>query len=182
MKKTINFSDLKREEVRKILGEGENQIIIYNPSPENKSKIEDIMKNSFSKDGKEMLISAEDILLDMLDLTTNIKLDLSRDSEEDMKKIKNIIEDPKPIFEDAIIEVRELITEIGGRYMDTINTLAKLPAEELLKLFPQKVEIVETPEEKALREAEESIVTLKEKLKESKLKKVETNEIIKTEE
>ena len=177
MKKTINFSDLKREEIRKILGEGENQIIIYNPSPENKSKIEELMKNSFSKDGKIMLISAEDILLDMLDLTTNIKLDLSRDSEEDMREIKNIIEDPKPIFEDAIVEVRKVISEIGERYIDTINVLSKLPKEELLKLFPQKVE---TSEEKALREAEESILILKEKIKQSKI--VDVEEIIKTEE
>jgi len=177
MKKTINFSDLKREEVRKVLGEGEYQIIIYNPSPENKLKIEDLMKNSFTKDGKTMLISAEDILLDMLDLTTNIKLDLSRDSEKDMKEIKNIIEDPKPILEDAIAEVRKVISEIGERYIDTINVLSKLPKEELLKLFPQKVE---TPEEKELREAKESVLAIEEKIKQSKI--VDVEEIIKIEE
>lgn len=181
MKKTINFSSLKRESVRKTFGEGENQIVVYNPTPENKSKIEQLMKDSFSKDGKEMLISAEDILIDMVELTTNIKFDFSRDNEKDMLEVKGIIEDPKPIFEDAIIEVRKVITEIGERYIDSINALSKLPKEELLKLFPKKEETVETPEEKELREAEESIIILKERIK-NNTKKIDSKKVIKIEE
>jgi hypothetical protein len=164
MNNTVNFSSLRRNEIRKTIGEGEGQIIIYNPSPEKKVQIEAIIRGNFKKGSTEINISAEDILIDLLSLTTNIILDFDRDNEEDMKMVKEIIEDPHPTFEDAIIEVRNLITEIGGRYIDTLNTLSKLPKEELLKLFPQQEEIAETEEEKELRELKEKTKALEDKI------------------
>lgn len=171
MSNVVNFKDLKRKEVRRTIGEGEGQIIIYNPSPENRALIEKVLQSSIVKnEGKEIDISARDILLDILPLTTNIFLDLSRDSQEDMEMVDAIIADPDPIFEDTMIEVQELMQEIGARYISTLKSIASLPKEELIKMFPQKeievveAEVVETAEEIELKELEEKTKLLKEKM------------------
>jgi hypothetical protein len=145
----VNFSNLGRKgrEIRKTFGEGIEKIEIYNPSPEKKKEIEKIISKSFSEDGKELALSPEDLILDIIPLCTNICLDLKRDSAEDMEMVRDIIEDPHPTFEDAIFEIKDLMKEISGRYIETIKTIAELPKEELEKLIkdslPKETELTE---------------------------------------
>ena len=169
LNKTVNFTSLKRKPIRKTIGEGEGQIIIYNPSPENRAKIEKVIQDSISKNkGKginEIEITAKQFLLDILPLTTNIFLELDRESKEDMEIADSIIADPDPLFEDVMFEVQDLMKEIGVRYINTLKSIASLPKEELAKMFPQKeAVIVETDEEKELKELEEKTKALKDKI------------------
>lgn len=157
---SVNFKELKRKEIRKTFGEGEGQVIVYNPDSENRKKIEAIIEK-FRKSNKEE-INPQDIILDILPLTTNVCLDLDRNNKNDLKIIEEIIADPSPIFEDTIFEVTELTKEIAVRYYKTLNNLINLPKEELDKLMEQFKE--ETPEEKELRELKERQKELESKL------------------
>jgi DNA repair exonuclease SbcCD nuclease subunit len=163
MKEKVLFSSLKRREIRRVIeiGEnGENPILIYNPSPEKRKEIEKIIVKSFTGKNKEFDISPETVILDLLSLTTNVELDLHRDNEEDMILIKGIIEDPDPVFEETISEVIEVVKEIAEKYIKTLNKISSLPKEEIEKLIPK----IETPEEKEAKELKERLKQLEDKI------------------
>jgi hypothetical protein len=182
MSKVVNFSELKRKEIKciifenkdgkvvvenvaekinKMLEEIENPIKIYNPNQKQKEEIRKILNKGFSQDGKEMLISAENIILDVLPILSNINLDLNRENVEEMNLIKEIIEDPDVIFERVIIIIKEIIKEIGSQYVSVLNDILEMPKEQREKLFQ-----VNEPE---LSEKEKKKLELKKQLEELEL-------------
>lgn len=162
MNKQVNLSQLGRKEVRKQFGDKENPIIIYNPSPEQKKEITKYLTDNFAdNEGKEINISPEDIILDLLPLTSNIYLDLKRDNPEDMEMIKNILNDPQPSFESAIDEIMEVVREIGTKYIKRVEEILALPEEQLKKILPPEKELTE--EEKRVMELEAELEKLKNK-------------------
>lgn len=156
MNNVVNFSSLKRREVKcvifetrdgkmivenntekinKLLLEIENPIIIYNPTQSQKEEIHKIINKSFSKDGKQISMNPEDIILDILPIISNIILDLHRENTEDMNIIKEIISDPQPVFERTIIVIKEVIKEISSQYLSVLNDIIEMPKEARENLF-----------------------------------------------
>lgn len=193
MDNVVNFSTLKRREIKcvifetkdakmvvenntekidKLLLEIENPIIIYNPTQSQKETIHKIINNSFSKDGKLISINPEDIILDILPIISNIVLDLHRDNSEDMKTIKEIINDPQPIFERTIIVIKEVIKEISSQYLSVLNDIIEMPKEARNTLFnankPQltekelkKIELTKQLKELDMEEVKQEDITKK---------------------
>jgi hypothetical protein len=169
--KTVNFSDLKRKEVKCIIFENveggitaeynsnkikellfklENPIIIYNPSQKQKAEIQKIINSRISKETKDIEISGEDLLITLLPLLSNVILDLHKETPEDEAIINEIINDPSPIFERAINIIKEIVKEIGSLYINTLKDILELPKEEREKLIKQNAPDLSDKEKKKL--------------------------------
>jgi len=204
----INFSDLGRTEVRCIIYTDEvgvakaeyaqdkitllrktltNPIIVYNTDIKTQIKLQAIVGvagNGVYKEKKNIVITAKELILDYLPLVTNIVLNL--DAEIDKEEIQRIINDPNKEFEIVIAEVSKIVSESGKTYADNITAFSKLSKEERERILEEsKVNVLETEEEKELRELEERSKLLKDKIKQNKrdiVENIEVEEILKTEE
>lgn len=201
--KVINFSDLGRTEVRCIIYKGEdgvvkaeysnkeikrlqeqieNPIVVYNATPETQIKLQAIVSKAgqgVNVDKKDLVITAKELILEYLPLCTNIILDL--DAILDKDKIESIVNDPSKEFEIIIKEVSKIVFESSQTYSDNIDAFTRLSKEEkerILKEIQPKVE-EESEEEKELREAEESLLAIKERIqnKSNKSEVIEINKI-----
>ncbi|HEY5588423.1 MAG TPA: hypothetical protein VIK86_05640 [Candidatus Paceibacterota bacterium] len=151
MNNIVNFSELKRRDIKCIIFEtkdgkmvvendiekinkelevNSNVVIIYNPSQEQKKVIHETINRSFLKKGKEIKISPEDIILDLLPLLSNINMDYHRENPKDMEAIMEIIADPQPIFERTIIIIKDVMKEISSQYVSVINDIIEMPKEQ----------------------------------------------------
>ena len=155
--KLINFREMKRKEIRKIIGE---DILIYNPSPEKRKEMEKIITRNSSEDGKEINISNIDIILELIPLCTNIDLELDRNNPEDAKIIKEIVDDPSDEFLEVITEVTIVFKNIAEKYLETINSLAKLSKDELAKVTKNILGGQETPEQKRIKQLKKELSNL----------------------
>ena len=206
----INFSDLGRKEVRCIVYKNEvgvviveyNQeeikklqvtldkpMIVYNINPEIQIKLQAIVSKAGEgvyKDKKDIVVTAKELILDYLPLCTNIILNL--DPILDKEIIDGIVNDPMREFELVIDEVSKIVTESSRAYADNITAFSKLSKKDREKIIkestPQIEEVLETEEEKELREAEESLLAIKERIKNKNIKveDVVETEIVKIEE
>jgi hypothetical protein len=155
MSKVVNFSGLKRREIKclifenkegkivventkeridKMIKEIECPIIIYNPNQIQKEEIRKILNNGFNDDGK-MSISAEDVILDLIPILSNINLDLHKENPQDMELIKEIVDDPSPIFEMVVLIIKEIIKDVGIKYVSLLNDILEMPKSQREKLF-----------------------------------------------
>lgn len=169
--KTINFSDLKRKEekcvifenieggitveydtnkIKELLVKLENPIIIYNPSQKQKTEIQKIINSRISKETKDIEFSSEDLLLTLLPLLSNVVLDLHKENPEDEAIIKEIINDPSPIFERTMNIIKEIVKEVGLLYVTNLKDILELPKEERDKLIKQNVPELSEKEKKRL--------------------------------
>lgn len=190
MSKTINFSSLKRKEVKvliytengeviteynqdkitKLQEKIENPVLIFNPN--NKQQIEmqkivsEISKDVF-KEGKDIVVTAKDLIIKFLPLCSNIVLDL--DEEKDSELIKEIINDPSNEFSAVIKEVGEIVKKISEDYVETIKAYAKLPKEQIEKMLKAN--------ESKLSEKEKRKMELEKQLKELEKEDNEIEEI-----
>jgi hypothetical protein len=161
MKNLVNFKKLKREEIRKTIGEGEEQIIIYNPSPEKREEISKLLINSY-KEKDEMEITGRELLLQIIPMLTNILLEYDENNEEERQIIDDILNDPSEILMEVVDEVSIIVKEVGERTNKTLESLANLSEEEISKIIPINKE---TEEEKELRELKEKQILLENKIK-----------------
>lgn len=150
MSKVINFSELKRKEIRK---EFDNGIVVYNPNPEQKKEIMELITKSIDEKSQDIEISGRDIMLQLIPMLTNIHLDL----EDNEELLNEILEDPSDELLEVVDELNDIIKFVGNRMIKNIQNLAELPKEELEKLLP-KEEI--DPKQKEIEELKAKLAEL----------------------
>ena len=125
MNKIVNFSNLKRREIRKRIGMGENAIIIYNPNIEQKKEIRNLVTDNITDN--KVNIKGKDVLLKLVPMLTNIKLDL--DEEKDEQLIEEILADPSEELEEVTKELTRIVSNVLRGLMDDLEDFNKLPME-----------------------------------------------------
>jgi predicted DNA binding protein len=142
MSNQVNILNLKRKEIRKYIGEGENRIEIYNPSPEQKNEILKIIAANIDDKTGKIKISGKDFLLKLIPMLTNIYLDIENNPE----LIETVLNDPS----DILLEVQDCINDIVKNLVDrttkNIKDIADLPEDVINEIFNIKEEL--TDEEK----------------------------------
>ena len=152
MSKIMNFSELKRKNIRKELSDG---VVVYNPTTEQRKQIlEIIVKNT--KEG-ELNIEPIDIFLDLIPMLTNVKMDL--DKERDKNIINEILNDPDELLDDIVIEIKDILKKEVKRAIDIMDDLKELPKEKIDELINAR-----NQEEKEIEELEKQLIEKKNKL------------------
>lgn len=168
----MKFSNLKRQDVRKVIKveEGED-ILIYNPNKEQKNKIIDMFTDRMDEKTGDINISDEDVLLTLIPmLVKNIELDLDKNNEEDLKIIKDILADPSDLLLEVADELNILIREITLRVVRKAKEYTQLTDDEKLELT--KVELKKQKKENIKIKQLEEAKKKKEEL-ENEIKKLE---------
>jgi hypothetical protein len=161
----INFSQLKRKEIRRIIEteDKDNPIYVYNPTSEQKEFIISLMTKGADKEKNIINIDGKQVLIDLIPILTNIYLDI--DKEKDKQLIDQIISDPSDLLLEVQDEISAIVDSILNRGIKNLNELSKLPddiREEVLKQFDVKE--VLSAEEKQIIELESKINELKTKV------------------
>jgi tRNA(Ile)-lysidine synthase TilS/MesJ len=165
MSNTINFSDLKRKEVRRVIetGDKEHPIFIYNPNSQQKEYIISLMTKGVNEETKKINIDGKTVMIELIPMLTNISLNL--DVEKDKDLIEEIILDPSDMLLEVQDEISDIVDSILNRGIKNLNELSKLPEdvrEEVLKQFNKKEKVSE--EDKQIIELEEKLKELKNKV------------------
>lgn len=161
---SINFNQLKRKEVRRVIKteDKENAIEIYNPNNEQREYIVKLIIKSIDVDTKELKITGREMLLDLIPQLTNIHFEYDLNKEEDKQIVEDILNDPSETLLQVIEEIEDIIKEFMNHTLRNVKNLSNLSDDELDKLLNQFKDNNETPEEKRIRELEEELNKLKE--------------------
>lgn len=130
MSNQINFNELKRKSIYKTIGEGEEQIIVYNPSPEQKQEILRIMAESVDINTGRINISGQDLLLKFIPLLTNIYIDF-----ESQELIKEVLNDPSDMLLQVQDYIEEIVSNITNRTLKSIRDISDLPDEVINEIL-----------------------------------------------
>ncbi|MEG2289630.1 MAG: hypothetical protein RSC24_06645 [Clostridium sp.] len=125
------FKVTNKEEIENALNKyTEHEITkVYNPSPKQRAEIFDMMSME-ERDGKiETKVDGNDMLMRIIPLLTDIKIDLSLD--EDVELINDILDDPNEVFQYVVDLLNDTLAVINARYIENLKTLGKMPAEAL---------------------------------------------------
>lgn len=128
----INFSDLKRNKIRKIIQNGDAPIEIYNPTKEQNEEILEMLISNYNKETRELLITEKQLLKEIIPMLTNIYIDIDDDV------IQGIIEDPSDVLLDTQEELSIIVRGVATRYLKAIETMGSLPEEEINKLLEEE--------------------------------------------
>lgn len=122
----INFSSLKRKNIRKIIKDTDaSSIEIYNPTPQQQEEIIKILTDNYNNEKKAIDMTEAEILKSLIPMLTNIVLDTNDD------KMSEIIEDPSENLLEVQEELSDIIRNIIKRFMKVISKLDDIPQEEL---------------------------------------------------
>lgn len=102
---------------------------IYNPSREQKEKIYKLLEISEEKGKVVTSVKGEDILIAMIPMLTDIKIDLTLN--EDIELIESIISDPNEVFDLVARELNEILLMINLNYIENLKLISQLPSEIL---------------------------------------------------
>lgn len=149
MSKTINFSNLKQEKVRKRIGD----IEIYNITKENEKDVTDIIIQSLDEKTGMVKVDPSIVLVKLIPILTNIYLDL--DTEKDEEMIKEIIADPSDVLLEVVDELNIIIKAHTDKLIKRVNEIATLSKEEQRELF-DKIKPQESEEDRIARELKEA--------------------------
>lgn len=130
MANKINFSELKRKEVRRTIGEGEGAIEIYNPNPEQQKEIKQMVFDCIDKETGKPNIDGKLILVKLIPMLTNIYIDTDND-----ELLEEIINDPSDILREVVDEIQEIVYINTSRLRKDINTLNEIPKEYFDEIF-----------------------------------------------
>lgn len=130
MANKINFSELKRKEIRRIIGEGEGAIEIYNPNPEQQKEIKQMVFECIDKETGKPKIDGRAILTTLIPMLTNICIDTDND-----ELLEEIINDPSDILREVVDEIQEIVYVNTSRLRKDINTLSEMPKEYFDEIF-----------------------------------------------
>lgn len=122
----INFSSLKRKNIRKIIKDTDAlSIEIYNPTPQQQEEIIKILTDNYNNEKKEIDMTEAEILKSLIPMLTNIVLDTND------KMMSEIIEDPSENLLEVQEELSDIVRNIIKRFMKVISKLNDIPQEEL---------------------------------------------------
>lgn len=132
MSEVINFSDLKRNKIRKIVKRPDSgsPIEIYNPNPEQQEDIVKLLTNNYNSETKEVSLTEKEVLEVLIPMLTNIVIDT-----KDKEAMNEIIEDPSDILLEIQGELIDIVKSIIKRFMKIIESLSELPEEDINKLL-----------------------------------------------
>ncbi|MCT4597466.1 MAG: hypothetical protein N4A50_06260 [Vallitalea sp.] len=132
MSEVINFSDLKRNKLRKIVKrpDSASPIEIYNPNPEQQEDIVKLLTNNYNSETKEVSLTEKEVLEVLIPMLTNIVIDT-----KDKEAMNEIIEDPSDILLEIQGELIDIVKSIIKRFMKIIESLSELPEEDVNKLL-----------------------------------------------
>lgn len=147
----VNFSDLKRKQVKKIF---DNGIEIYNPDKEQKNEIFDLVFRNI-EDSNQAMITGRQLLLKLIPMLTNIHLDL-----ENEKLIEEIMDDPSDELLAVQDEINDIVETITNRAIDAAQKLSKTP-EHIRNQILKDIEPVVDPKIKEIQELETKLRLLK---------------------
>jgi hypothetical protein len=150
----INFLDLKRKEIRRVIEteDKEHPILIYNPTKEQKKLIIDLLLSNISKedlDNEKTVkpnINGYDIILTLLPELTNVDLSLDVNDPEHKELIENIINDPSDELLDIRDEINKIVNRQFIRYYEYLKELTNMP-EELRKIHLEQFDEDKVSEE-----------------------------------
>jgi hypothetical protein len=148
MSNTVNFESLKRKSIYKTIGEeGEGQIIIYNPSPEQKKEILRIMAESADVKTGKIKVSGKTLLLKYIPLLTNIYINF--DNQELIDKTLN---DPSDILFEVQDCIEEIVSNVTNRTIKSIKDISELPDEVIQEVLKPEEQLTEE-EQKTIEKA-----------------------------
>ena len=130
MSNVVSFADLKRKAIRKVIPFGDSEVVIKNPTPEQKQEIFDMLIRNFDVEKREMSISDRDVLVVLMPMLTNIAIDL-----DDEELISDVLADPSEVFLDVKEELSGITVEITGRFEKVLNRISMLSDEEVAKIL-----------------------------------------------
>lgn len=148
----INLTDLKRKKVRKYIRteDKDHPVEIYEPTQEQRLKILDII-NKDIKVGTNKLeasIKDEDILLEILEMITNIYLDL--DKVKDKELIEDILKDPSPLLIKVKLCINEIVNEVFFDWFESLKQINSMPTEIQEVLLEQNENKINEKEKKRI--------------------------------
>jgi hypothetical protein len=126
----VGFSELKQKRIRKSFNNG---IEIYNPNNKEKEEIINIIFKYIDFESKEINISGDDIIINILPVCSNIYLDI-----EDKELIKEIINIPSEELEESVKIIGEIVQELTDKIIENIKYLSTFTTEELINVLEIK--------------------------------------------
>jgi hypothetical protein len=121
------FKVTKDKEIEEcLLKYTENEVTkIFNPTIEQTKIINDIIERSVEGDKVYSKIDGVDMLVRVIPMLTDIKVDL--DNDEDIELINEIISDPNDVFNTVVNELNKIIMDINLKWIDNLKLLNELP-------------------------------------------------------
>lgn len=108
MFKLVKISELRQTEIRTKfnyigIDNEEHEVIIYNPTPESRQRLLDIVGKNIES-GSDMVVTGEEMLREVFTMLTNI--------EVDVENIQEVLDNPTKVLMMANVEVQTIINEI----------------------------------------------------------------------
>lgn len=127
---SIQFSKLKRSEIRRIIERGDCIVEIYNPTKEQRKEILTMLITNYDAETNQMNLSDIDVIKGLIPMLTNIHLDIEND-----KSVEDIIADPSEVLLDVQEELADIVQEVIKRFINHLKGLNKLPEQSLEQIL-----------------------------------------------
>lgn len=125
----VKISELRQTEIRtkfNYIGadKAEHEVIIYNPTPEARQKLLDIVGKNMDEDS-DMFVTGEEMLRMIFPMLTNIEIDVD--------DIQEVLDNPTKVLMMANVEIQTIINEI----VMEITLASRLEYEQMLVTLEQ---------------------------------------------
>ena len=125
----VKISELRQTEIRtkfNYIGTDneEHEVIIYNPTPEVRAKLLEVVGNNIDENS-EMFVTGEEMLKIVIPLLTNIEIDVD--------DIQEVLDNPTKVLMMANVEIQTIINEIAME----ITLANRLEYEQMLLTLEQ---------------------------------------------
>lgn len=135
MSKMVEFTSLKRKEVRAIIPNGEFPIEIKNPTSEQKEEILEMLTRNYDMEEKSLNLTDREVLTQLIPMLTNIHLDV-----EDKELMDEILDDPSDVLLDVQEVLADIVRGVTKRFLKVLEQLERLPDYELQSMMKKGFE------------------------------------------